>query len=179
MTTLNVLHETVERLRKLDFSVEVDSPSDQSGETFLDIAKGDFITQVSFRPNLGIGIFISEATYGQRPDEVYRNAEKAANRVEQLYRQFEKSGSVGYLTLLDMRKLNKFSQVELAEALAIKQPSVNRIEKRENVKFETLVKLIAAMGGRLEMRVVFDEMEARLELPSIKDAAEIPTQKVG
>ena len=179
MTMLDVLHETVERLQKLNFTVAVDSPSDPSGETFIDIAKDDFTAQVSFRPNAGVGIFISEATYGQRPDEVYRNAEKAANRVEQLFKQFEKSGFIGYLTLLDMRRLNKLSQVDLTEALAIKQPSVNRIEKRENVKFETLAKLVAAMCGRLEMRVVFDEMEARLELPGLKEFTDIPPQKVG
>ncbi|MDP9813914.1 DNA-binding XRE family transcriptional regulator [Rhizobium tibeticum] len=166
MTATDLLNDTVVRLQELGFGVEVDAPDDPNGETFLDISKNDFFTQISFRPHAGLGVFISDDAYGQRPDEVYRNAVKAANRVEQLFKQFEKSGSVGYLTLLEMRKLNNLSQVELAQALSIKQPSVNRIEKRENIKFETLAKHVAAMGGRLEMRVVFDEMEARLEIPT-------------
>lgn len=166
MTATSLLIDTVAHLQELGFAVETDAPDDSNGETFLDITRNDFSTQISFRPHAGLGLFISDDAYGQRPDEVYRNAEKAANRVDQLFRQFEKSGSIGYLTLVDMRKLNNLSQVELAEALSIKQPSVNRIEKRENIKFETLAKHVAAMGGRLEMRVVFDEMEARLEIPS-------------
>lgn len=167
MTTIGLLNDTVARLEALGFHVEIDAPSDPAGETFLDISKAEFVTQLSFRPHSGLGVFISEDSYGQRPDEIYRNSDKAASRVEQLFRQYEKSGSVGYLTLVEMRKLNNYSQVDLAEALSIKQPSVNRIEKRDNIKFETLAKHVAAMGGRLEMRVVFEEMEARLEIPAL------------
>ncbi|WP_430245071.1 XRE family transcriptional regulator [Neorhizobium sp. DAR64861/K0K2] len=167
-TTIALLNDTVIGLEKLGFTVEVDSPKDPDGESFLDIAKGEFSTQISFRPGVGLGVFISEPAFGQRPDEIYRSAEKAVQRADQLFQQFVKSGTVGYLSLLEMRELNKLSQVELANALSIKQPSVTRIEKRENVKIDTLAKHVEAMGGRLEMRVLFDEMEARLELPALK-----------
>ena len=87
----------------------------------------------------------------------------------QLRDLFQKDGVVKHLTLQEMRLLTGLTQVEVAKALAIKQPSVQRIERRDNVQIETLARHVHAMGGRLEMSVVFEDMEARLELPALKE----------
>ena len=58
----------------------VDSPAVPEGETFIDIVDGEFATEVSYRPMFGFGIYVTPVTYGQRPDELFRSAQKAAQR---------------------------------------------------------------------------------------------------
>lgn len=160
---LAALHETIPAM-----IARVDSPDDPNGETFIDLSCGRFGTEISYRPDSGFGIFISEGAYGQRPDEVYRSASKAAQRIEQLRVSFETGETPTYLSLAEMRQLMELTQERVAETLAIKQPSVQRIEKRGNVEVTTLERFVRAMGGRLEMSVVFDDMEARLELSALR-----------
>jgi DNA-binding XRE family transcriptional regulator len=148
---------------------QIDAPTDPKGETFLDLSDGAFNTEVSYRPDVGFGIFVSDSKYGQRPDEIYRSASKAAQRIVQLKESYEHAGLTTYLTLAEIRQLMDLTQEKVAEALAIKQPSVQRIENRGNVEVMTLARHVRALGGRLEMSVVFDDMEARLELSALED----------
>jgi hypothetical protein len=61
------------------------------------------------------------------------------------------------------------TQEKAAEAQVIRQPSVQRVENRGNVEGATLARHVRALGGRLEMSVVFDDMEAPLELSALED----------
>lgn len=149
-----------------NFAVEIDAPDDQSAEWWLDVTCDGFHTSVSWRPSLGFGIFTSEAAYGDRPDELYRRATTAAHRVEQLCEQWKVSQFVAPLWLADLRNLIGASQTAIAAALFHNQPSVSRLEKREDVKLSTLVSHVQAMGGRIEMRVHFDELDAVIALPT-------------
>lgn len=150
-------------------SAYVDSPSDPKGESFIDLTDGEFSTEISYRPETGFGIFVSDRQYGQRPDEIYRSAAKAAQRIVQLRDSYANVGSTTYLTLAEIRQLMDLTQETVAAAQAIKQPSVQRIEKRGNVEVMTLARHVRALGGRLEMSVVFDDMEARLELSALDE----------
>jgi hypothetical protein len=164
--------EFVNALRRLAprLTVTIDAADDPDGETFLDLSEDGFTAEVSHRADSGFGIYVKPGLYGQRPDEVYKTAAKAAQRIVRLRNSFREDGELKYLTLLDMRLHAGRTQVEVASALGIKQPSVQRIERRGNVQIETLAKHIQAMGGRLEMSVVFDDMTARLELSALKTA---------
>jgi DNA-binding XRE family transcriptional regulator len=150
-------------------SAQVDAPSDPKGEAFIDLVDGNFNTEVSYRPDVGFGIYVSDPTFGQRPDEIYRSASKAAQRIVQLRESYENGGLIKHLTLAEIRQLMDLTQEKVAAALAIKQPSVQRIEKRGNVEVMTLARHVRALGGRLELSVVFDDMEARLELSALED----------
>lgn len=164
-----------ELLNKLkpQLNIVVDAPDDAKGEYFIDISdEGNFSIEVSYRLGYGFGFYVGNATYGQKPDEVFRTTNRAAQRVLQLLGIHKTSGTMRPLTLVDMRELLGLTQVQVAIALSIKQPSVQRIEKRgDNVQVDTIAKHIQAMGGRLEMSAVFDDMEVRLELPPVKQAA--------
>lgn len=157
-----MVDEFIQALGRLssDISVQVDAPDDPDGETWIDIAAPDFSTSVSYRPAHGFGIYVSEAGYGEGPDEIYRVAETAARRVAQLCAHAADDGAI--LTLADIRALAGFTQVQVASALRIKQPTVQRTERRQNIQMDTLANYAEAMGGRLEARLVFDEMEVRL-----------------
>ena len=81
-----MVDEFIQALGRLspDISVQVDASDDPDGETWIDIAAPGFSTSMSYRPAHGFGIYVSEAGYGEGPDEIYRVAETAARRVAQL-----------------------------------------------------------------------------------------------
>ena len=149
--------------------VYIDSPKDPDGEIFLDIASTNFSTSVSYHPKVGFGFSISEGAYGSRPEELYRNPEKSAVRVRQLLEQTAMGDEPHGLTLPEMRALIGVTQSQIASRLDIKQPSVQRFEKRQNLRLDTLAGYVGAMGGRLEVNVVFDDMEVRMNLNSPKE----------
>ncbi|MEQ8966375.1 MAG: XRE family transcriptional regulator [Azospirillaceae bacterium] len=150
-----------------DLRMTIDAPDDPAGETFVDLCGEGFKTSVSYRPGVGFGIFVSADAYGARPDEIYRDSGKAAHRIDQLRAQTRAGGQPARLSLRDMRALVGATQTEIATALHIKQPSVQRAENRPTVRLDTLAHYVAAMGGQLEMSAVFDDMEVRIEHPGL------------
>ncbi|HEY2258174.1 MAG TPA: helix-turn-helix domain-containing protein [Solirubrobacteraceae bacterium] len=61
------------------------------------------------------------------------------------------------LRLADVRRRRGVSQDAMAEALAVSQPNVSRIEREDDVYLSTVARYVAALGGRLEVRAVFGE----------------------
>jgi DNA-binding XRE family transcriptional regulator len=60
-----------------------------------------------------------------------------------------------YLSLKDLRKAKELTQVQLAEALGIRQATVAQLEKRSDLLLSTLRSYVEAMGGRLKLLVEF------------------------
>jgi DNA-binding XRE family transcriptional regulator len=61
------------------------------------------------------------------------------------------------MTLRELRKARKLTQVRLAKALGITQDSVSRIEKRSDLLLSTLRKTVKAMGGNLSLIAEFPD----------------------
>lgn len=61
------------------------------------------------------------------------------------------------MTLRELRKARKLTQVHMAKALGIKQDSVSRLEKRSDLLLSTLRKTVAAMGGNLSLIAEFPD----------------------
>ena len=55
------------------------------------------------------------------------------------------------LMLAELRKAEKLSQRDLAERLGVSQPAVAKMESQEDVQLSTLQRLVAALGGTLEV----------------------------
>lgn len=159
--------EFAKHLEAADFetSVSIDEPDSPRGEFFLDVEIEDFATEVSFRPGVGFGFYASETEFGQKPDEVFRSPLRAFNRLMQLKQHYDLGSGFAPLGLSDLRALLELTQVELAKRLGITQPSVQKAEQQTNPQLESIAGYITAMGGRLETRVVFDDLEARLDFP--------------
>src|ERR1700686_2148031 len=64
------------------------------------------------------------------------------------------------MTLRDVRKAFRMSQVSVAKALDMEQESVSRIERRADLLLSTMRKYIAAMGGDLKLIAEFPNMAA-------------------
>ena len=61
------------------------------------------------------------------------------------------------MTLRELRKARKLTQVRMAKALGIKQDSVSRLEKRSDLLLSTLRKTVEAMGGKLSLVAKFPD----------------------
>ncbi len=148
------------------FKIEIDAPDDPNAEVWIDSSLDSFFTNVSYRPAIGFGVYLETPELGQQPDELHATPSKAAKRIQQLYRSYKNNGTVAPLDLGSIRELYEVTQQQLADALNIQQPSVQRVENRPNIKYDTLLNHITALGGRVETRVVFPDLDARFELPT-------------
>lgn len=61
------------------------------------------------------------------------------------------------MTLRELRRARKLTQVSVAKALGITQDSVSRLEKRSDVLLSTLRKTVQAMGGNLSLVAEFPD----------------------
>ena len=73
-------------------------------------------------------------------------------RVEKLVRAYD-----ALVALHELREAVGMTQAEIARGLGVSQPYVTKIEKRGDMSLTTLSSYLAALGGRLEVRVVFPE----------------------
>ena len=61
------------------------------------------------------------------------------------------------VVLAQLRESRAVTQQELAGALEVSQPNVSRIEHQDDLFLSTLRSYVEALGGRLELRAVFDD----------------------
>lgn len=63
------------------------------------------------------------------------------------------------MTLRELRRARKLSQVRVAKQLGIGQEGVSKIEKRADLMISTLRKTVEAMGGSLALVAEFPDSE--------------------
>ena len=61
------------------------------------------------------------------------------------------------MTLRELRRARKLTQVRMAEQLGITQDGVSRLEKRSDLLLSTLRKTVKAMGGNLSLVAEFPD----------------------
>ena len=61
------------------------------------------------------------------------------------------------MTLRELRKARKLTQVRMAKALGVTQDSVSRLEQRSDLLLSTLRKTVQAMGGNLSLVAEFPD----------------------
>jgi transcriptional regulator with XRE-family HTH domain len=59
--------------------------------------------------------------------------------------------TMGEMLLAEIRRQTGLTQVELADALGIKQPSLSKLEAQDDMQISTLRRIIEALGGQLEL----------------------------
>jgi hypothetical protein len=70
----------------------------------------------------------------------------------------QRRGDVGGgLALAALRRARSTKQEVVALRLAIGQAGVSRLERQADLHVSTLRRYVAALGGRLELRAVFDD----------------------
>jgi len=61
------------------------------------------------------------------------------------------------MTLRELRRARKLTQVKVARTLGVSQDSVSRLEKRSDLLLSTLRKTVEAMGGSLSLVAEFPD----------------------
>ncbi|MBI3409335.1 MAG: XRE family transcriptional regulator [Planctomycetes bacterium] len=79
---------------------------------------------------------------------------KAARRTKEL---------LGELLLSEVRQLTGKSQQEVAQTLGMKQPSLSKLEKQDDMQISTLRKIVQALGGDLEILIRFSRGSVRID----------------
>lgn len=69
------------------------------------------------------------------------------------------------LELRELREQLQMTQTQVAEAMGVKQPTVNRMEARGGeIKLSTLKRYVEALGGSLEISVRFPAYTTKLTI---------------
>src|SRR5438034_4825796 len=79
------------------------------------------------------------------------------------------------MTLRELRKARKLTQVRMAKTLGITQDSVSRLEKRSDLLLSTLRKTVEALGGHLALVAEFPDRQPVL-LSGIADGQVLPSR---
>lgn len=133
----------------------------KAGNWWVEIKGGLRSATVEWRPDRGFGVYGANAeTYGEGPREVFRDSQMAARRLCQLLTE----PKAGRSWLKMLRELHGVSQMEVAGRLGIGQGNISKLEKRSKVQLHTVVNLVTALGGSLEIRARFPEGEFPLEV---------------
>lgn len=148
-----------------DVRAELDAP-DRAGATwFVDLRSGDQALVVEYRPRLGFGLSTPSAdAYGEGPDEYFPDEELAARRVVELIRTRRPTEPQRVRMLQELREQRRVSQVALAARLGVRQPTVSKLERREDVALSTLRRYVAALGGVLHVTAQFADGRFEIDL---------------
>jgi predicted transcriptional regulator len=73
------------------------------------------------------------------------------------------------MSLRDLRKARKLTQVRVAKALGITQDGVSRLEKRSDLLLSTLRKTVKAMGGEVRIIAEFPDRAPVVVTKLLKD----------
>jgi len=103
--------------------------------------------------------------FAQLPEDRRERVEEEAERLH-----------AEYLTLQELRKARELTQVQIAEALGIRQATVANMEKRTDLLLSTLRNFVEAMGGKLKLTVEFPGREPVI-LHGLRDAEEPSAQR--
>jgi DNA-binding XRE family transcriptional regulator len=68
------------------------------------------------------------------------------------------------MPLEELRSAREMTQVNLAKVLGVQQASISKMERRTDMYLSTLRSYVEAMGGRLELRAVFQDGAVNLDL---------------
>lgn len=85
-------------------------------------------------------------------DELVKRTTTKATRNQASVRTKE---LIATMLLGDVREMNGQTQRQLAAAIGIKQPSLAKLEKQEDIQVSTLRKIIHALGGEVEIFAKF------------------------
>jgi transcriptional regulator with XRE-family HTH domain len=83
-------------------------------------------------------------------------------------------------TLRELRRARELTQAQLAQGLRVSQAQVSRVESQADLYLSTLRSYVEAMGGELELRVVFgDGSWTEVDLADVAPAPEPESDWVG
>lgn len=172
MATLkNAIEQLVDQIQERfpQAELSLDTPDFAEASWWLDLRLADYQLAVEWRPEFGFGLSSrSESVYGELSDEVYSSQEEAYRRIVQLLLSSSRTTEVRSLSLAELRRERDLTQTDLAQRLTMKQASLSKMERREDILLGSLRSLVQAMGGVLEIRASFSDSVVRIQFDQPK-----------
>jgi DNA-binding Xre family transcriptional regulator len=81
-------------------------------------------------------------------------------KAEARYRELNRE-----MILRDLRQSPKITQAQIAKQTGIKTSNLSRLERQADMQITTLRKIIAALGGRMEIVAKFKNADVKIILP--------------
>jgi hypothetical protein len=167
------------RGRLPEAEVVVEPPGDPDDAWWLEARLGDWTLAAGWWPSRGFGLSSwptpgSEDGSGPQPglrpaepgpDEVYRDLDGALERAVALLRDRARTVRPTEAGLRELRELRRVSQGQLASSLGMRQAAISKIEHRQVVDVTLLRRIVASLGGELEIQARFPGYTVRLRPP--------------
>ena len=154
--------QSVDRLVRLlgervpDAVVGVDAPSRRAGDWFVDVKSGDQSFTIEYRPALGFGLSSTPSeAFGEGPDEFVEADTAVVERVLKLVRSRARTEPQRVRLLQELREKRRVSQGHVAGKLGVRQPTVSKMERGEDMNLSTLRRYVRALGGELRVTARF------------------------
>ena len=158
----------------------IDSPPSPTGSRFLYLEYQDREAVVEWAPlggGFGVSSFDREPIFGEAADEFYYSIEKAAERLKEVLVDRQATQPTADVLLDKLRSKIGMSQVELANALGISQPTLSKIERRRDMLLSTIIKVVKGLGGMLEITARFPTGRVRIALIDPSKPGPVKTPK--
>jgi DNA-binding XRE family transcriptional regulator len=150
---VRLLHKRIPKLTS-----EVDAPSRPTGDWFINVRLGDRSFVVEFRPDLGFGLSSTPSEeLGEGPDEFFEDEVQVLERLIELLQTKARTEPQRVRLLQELRERRVLSQVVLAGKLGVRQPTLSKMERREDVNLSTLRRYVQALGGELHITARFPD----------------------
>lgn len=152
----------IEKLNKIiqskmpEVSVQLDRPAKPEGIWCLDLRLNNHLVVVEWRPGQGFSVSSGEGGYGERPDELFTSVSQVEARVKELLTHPTETQPSHAVLVQRLRELRGLTQMQLAERMGIKQATLSRLE-RGDMHLSTLQRLVASMGGELQIQAIFQD----------------------
>ncbi|MGE0708792.1 MAG: helix-turn-helix domain-containing protein [Planctomycetota bacterium] len=154
--------------------LELIRPRDPKGRWILEVEHDEWLVVVVWIPLRGFGLTAGPAddeeavAYGQSADQSYPGGgEELAEHVVKLLKGKKRTSPPRSVALREIRARCGLTQAELAERLAIRQGTISKLERSEQLDVSKLSQLVQAMGGELELWVRFpDDAPVKLLPPT-------------
>ncbi len=158
-------------------ALALEEPLRQDGIWTLDVDLAGKHLTIDWSADSGFGI--SRPTkdgFGEGADEKLDTVGQAQKRVNQLLTTNELPAPPMPILLTRLREERGLTQMELATRMGVRQSTISGIERRDDVQFSTLRRVIEALGGKLEILASFSDASYRINgVPFDMPKEEIPT----
>jgi transcriptional regulator with XRE-family HTH domain len=154
MNSIESLKQDIERALPR-VATKLRKPRKTTGHWWLDATYDGHAVVVEWSPRRGFGVSTEDAGdgYGEGPDEVFEDREKAAKRVIELLAERSRAAPPHDVVLRELRAALGFTQEQLANRLGVQQAAVSRLERRPDMTLSSLRRYVEALGGELEINV--------------------------
>lgn len=150
--------------------VTVDVPEHPDGVTWIDVSKQGFEVTIEHRPNQGFGLHLEDSdSFGGGANEVYREVDTCAYRIQQLLSNHFLKEEHSYLSLRELREIIGMTQRQLAENLGQQQSAISKLEGRNDILISSLFSWVHGLGGQLDIRARFKQADLPIWLESISN----------